>query len=73
MVLVDKRNFVMKSKAFWIDMSNFHKLTITTLRKSAKKGTAKFVFYRDGNFSPGHFREETPIKTNITDNCSLHV
>ena len=37
----------MKSTTFETEMSDFHKLTTTILRKRINKGNAKKIFYRD--------------------------
>ena len=46
----------MKSTTFETGMSDFHKLTTTTLRKTISKGNTKIIFYRDYKaFDQKHF------------------
>ena len=55
----------MKSTTFETGMSDFHKLTTTTLQKTISKGNTKIIFYRDYKaFDQKHFWNKTSIKTN---------
>ena len=47
LILTNKKNLFMKSTTFETEMSDFHKLTTTILRKTISKGNAKKIFYRD--------------------------
>ena len=46
LILTNKKNLFMKSTTFEIGMSDFHKSTTTTLRKTISKGNAKKIFYK---------------------------
>ena len=47
LILTNKKNYFMKSATFETGLSDHHKLTTTTLRKTISKGNSKKMFYRD--------------------------
>ena len=61
----------MKSITFETEMSDFHKLTTTVLRKTISKGNAKKIFYRDYK-AFDHNTSETKIQSKLTSETIIN-